>query len=657
MSSFVQKDGALVWNRRGETVRLSAWGRNSIRVNATMEPELSEELWALLPEAKSRGAIRVAESEATITNGLTTARIGLDGRIGFLRSEGSETLLEEVAVPRALAHRPAREHSSLGGHLYRARARFAANPGERLYGLGQHQHGLFDLKGATVALEQENTEVSVPLLVSSRRYAFFWNNPAIGRVEIGTNGTTWHANKTRQLDYLVFAGRTPAELMREYCELTGFPPMMPEYAAGFWQSKLRYENQEELLSVAREYRRRGLPLSVIVVDFFHWTRMGDWRFDPVSWPDPAGMMKELARMGVEVMVSVWPTVSTNSDNFAHMRERNLLVRSERGSDAFLDITDTDSPGVGHVHFYDATSPEARAFVWEQVKKNYHDHGVKIFWLDASEPEIRPFDPDNLRYAIGNGEEVGCIYPMLHERGFYEGMLAAGQKEILNLCRSAWAGSQRYGAAVWSGDIDSTFAALRTQVVSGLNMAMSGIPWWTTDIGGFYGGSDDDPVFRELVVRWFQYAVFCPLFRLHGFRNSWDIKKGGPNEAWSFGEEAYGIIKEQLLLRERIKPYVLDQMRLAHASGAPAMRPLFFDFPDDPPSYEVGDEFMFGPDLLVAPVVEHRARERRVYLPEGESWRNAWTGEVAKGGSWREEPAPLERIPVFIRSRSKLDLRP
>jgi alpha-D-xyloside xylohydrolase len=228
-------------------------------------------------------------------------------------------------------------------------------------------------------------------------------------------------------------------------------------------------------------------------------------------------------------------------------------------------------------------------------------------------------------------------------------------------RSAWAGSQRYGAALWSGDIPADFGALQAQIRAGLNTALSGLPWWTTDIGGFHGGDPGDPVFRELIVRWFQYGAFCPLFRLHGFREprvpfSVD-QTGGPNEVWSFGPEAYACIRGMLLLRERLRPYVMEQMQVAHAEGLPPMRPVFVDFPGDPLAWEAHDEFMFGPQLLVAPVTQYRARERRVYLPAGSRWADAWTGDEFDGGASVAAPAPLDRIPVFLRDGARLPIVP
>jgi alpha-D-xyloside xylohydrolase len=251
--------------------------------------------------------------------------------------------------------------------------------------------------------------------------------------------------------------------------------------------------------------------------------------------------------------------------------------------------------------------------------------------------------------------------LLHERGFYEGMHDAGETAILNLCRSAWAGSQRYGAAVWSGDINSTFEAFQAQVRAGLNMGLSGIPWWTTDIGGFYGGDPESPAFRELVIRWFQYSTFCPLFRLHGDRLVVSqepnmLNTGGPNEAWSFGEEAYVIIKDLLFLRERLGPYILEQMQLAHQKGIPPMRPLFFDFPGDEACASIDDQFLFGPDLLVAPVLTEGARQREVYLPGGTTWADAWSGQTFTGGQHIVAEAPLERIPLYLRASAQLPIR-
>ncbi len=652
---FRQQEDILIYEQNYETIWIQPWGQDSLRVRAAVGPAILDLPGALLPAPRIAPEIQVEEEKAVLRNGRLRAEISKQGRLCFYKGETGEILLAE---PEVVFHRPpARLYRALDGDLFHIEARFLPHPDERFYGLGQHHNRLLDQKGSVVELVQRNTDVCIPFTLSSRGYGFLWHNPALGRVELGANGTRWVAEGSRQIDYWLTAGDSYASLLASYADATGHPPAFPEWAAGFWQCKLRYASQEELLSVAREYRRRGLPLSVIVVDFFHWTMMGEWQFDPTCWPDPAGMVRELDEMGVRVMVSVWPTVNPNSKNYEEMRRRGLLVRAERGNPAHMTLHDTWPGKPTYITYYDPFNPEARAYLWEKLRQGYYRHGIKIWWLDACEPEIYPVDHENLRYHAGNGREVAGLYPLLHQQGVYEGMRAAGETEILTLCRSGWAGSQRYGAAIWSGDIPSTFESLQAQVRSGLNMGMSGIPWWTTDTGGFYGGNIHDPHFRELLVRWFQYSTFCPILRLHGVREPAGEMNGAPNEVWSFGEEVYAILRELLFLRERLKPYILEQMHTASATGLPPMRPLFFDFPGDPACNGVDDQFLFGPDLLVAPVLHLGERARSVYLPAGTEWTDAWSGARVPGGQWIQAAAPLDRIPVYIRGDRRLPIRP
>jgi alpha-D-xyloside xylohydrolase len=655
---FVRAEGnALVWERNRERLRVLPWGRDGVRVQVTREAAFLNLPGALLeePPPGGPGEVKLGEKASSLRNGQLLARLEEDGRLSFLRAATGEPLLEEPRPTQGLL--APRHFACRSGGLWQISCHFRAYDDERLYGLGQHQHGFLNQKGCVIDLSHKNTEVAIPFLLSNRGYGFLWNHAGTGRVELGRNGTCWRADGARQMDYCVLAGATPAEVLERYVECTGKPTAFPEWAAGFWQCKLRYATQDELLGVAREYKRRGLPLSVIVIDFFHWTKMGEWMFDPREWPDPAAMVRELKELGVELMVSVWPTTTIHSANFREMRERGLLCATERGVPVHSTMWDKDPPGPAHMYFYDAMNPEARRYIWEKVRENYYRFGIRVFWLDACEPEFKPYDQDHIRHYFGTGTEVGGLYPLMHQQAFYEGLKAEGEKEVLTLCRSAWAGSQRYGAAVWSGDIDSSFEALRQQIPAGLNMGLSGIPWWTTDIGGFHGGNIEDPAFRELLVRWFQYAVFCPICRLHGHRLPNMGTSGAPNEVWSFGEEIYGVLREQLFLRERLRPYVMEQMRAAQQRGTPPMRPLFHGFPRDPRAWEVEDEFLFGPDVLVAPVTELGARKRQVYLPAGADWRDAWTDAKVPGGTDIEADAPLARIPVYLRGKRTLPFRP
>ncbi len=399
----------------------------------------------------------------------------------------------------------ARELKAIPGTTdYELTMRFEANDNEKIFGMGQYQEAHLDKKGSVLELAHRNSQASVPFYVSSLGYGFLWNNPAIGNAIFGNNKTEWTAKSTKKADYFITVSDKPEEILRAYTEATGRAPMMPEYGMGFWQCKLRYRTQEELLNVVREHKKRGLPMDVIVSDFFHWTKQGEFKFDPVDWPDPEAMVKELKDLGVELMVSVWPTIDSSSENFGEMAQRGLLVRSDRGCNIHMNW-------MGETIFFDATNPDAQEFVWDRCKENYFDKGIKIFWLDEAEPEYGPYDFDVYRYFAGPALQTSNLYPKMYAKGFYDGMKKEGMDKILNLVRCAWAGSQKYGALVWSGDVHSSFRALREQLQAGLSMGLAGIPWWTTDIGGFLGGDINDEGFRELLVRWFEWvhsALLC-----------------------------------------------------------------------------------------------------------------------------------------------------
>lgn len=679
---MVRQEGNRLVIEEGLTrVYIECWGESSLRVRMTAEPKMDENDWALCEKVEEvTPVITFTEVDvtdpwykgeewkkyhqtgtvATLTNGKITAEVSPEGWIRFLNQRG-EVLTEEYWRNRNRINRycvplrvDARELKPVMGSCdYELTARFEAYDDEKIFGMGQYQEKHLDKKGATLELAQRNSQASVPFYVSSRGYGFLWNNPAIGTATFGTNKTEWYAKRTKKLDYFITAGDTPAEIELHYSAAAGRTPMMPEFGLGYWQCKLRYRTQEEILAVAREHKRRGLPMDAIVVDFFHWTMQGDFKFEKRDWPDPDAMVKELKDMGIETVVSVWPTVDECSENFWEMNGKGYLVHSDRGNGLHMTW-------MGNTVFYDATHPGARKFVWEKCKENYYKKGIRIFWLDEAEPEYGPYDFDNTRYYIGPALQCSNIYPAMYAKGFYDGLKESGEKEIMSLVRCAWAGSQKYGVLTWSGDIYSSFRAMREQLQAGLNMGMAGIPWWTSDIGGFVGGNIEDADFRELLVRWFAWGAFCPVFRMHGERSPWyereqefidnvrQLTSGQDNEVWSFGEDNYEILKKYLFVRENMRPYIRECMRAASETGAPVMRPLFFDFPEDKKCWETEDVYMFGPDVLVAPVMELGARERTLYLPKGAEWKDAISGKLYEGGQTITVDAPLSVIPVFVR---------
>lgn len=652
---FEEQNGSLVFRYNGETLMVTPWGNDSLRVRGTFLGEIKEGSIALLEAHQGNAAqISTGEYEASILNGAIRAELKVNPwgnalQITFYNRKG-DVLLQEIPAGGAL-QKKARHFKSLPGGSYYLKASFVSNPEEKIYGMGQYQQEIMDLKGCNLELAHRNSQVSIPFYLSSLGYGFLWHNTAVGEVHFGSNTTEWIAEDTLQLDYWITAGDTPAQIVGTYMEVTGKPPMMPEYGLGFWQCKLRYYNEEQVLQIAREYKKRGIPLDVLVIDYYHWPRCGDWRFDEEYFPHPEAMIREVQDMGIQVMVSFWPQVDWRSENYEEMRQQGLLVKSNSGIDVQMIFH-------GNNVFMDATNPRTREYVWEKCRKNYADLGIQTFWLDEAEPEFGTYDFADYRFHIGPATQVGNIYPREYARLFYEGQKAQGQEDIVNLIRCAWVGSQRYGALVWSGDIHSSYSDFRKQICAGLHMGLCGIPWWTTDIGGFHGGNIHDDGFKELLVRWFQFGTFCPVMRLHGCRqpaediyNKAGEKRewtGAENEVWSYGEECYEIMVKFIAIRELMRSYTRDLMREAHETGAPVMRTLFYEFPKDRICWGIKDEYMFGPDILAAPICHENAESRSVYLPEGAFFIHAGTGARYEGGRWYEVSAALDTIPVFLR---------
>lgn len=659
---FSERDGRLVYFYDNETLTVEGWGKDSLRIRGTRNSSFEAADWALTEEVTHSAKITIdaAEGTAEIVNGKIRAVFDPTGFMQVFNQDG-RLILKEYDRNRSNIRSSncsaleieAREYRPIIGGDYTIKARFASiAEDEKIFGMGQYQMPYLNLKGTELELAHRNSQASVPFMLSSLGYGMLWNNPAVGNVVFGKNVTTWCAASSRQLDYWITAGDTPSVIEENYAAVAGTVPMMPDYGMGFWQCKLRYRTQEELLEVARGYKKRGLPISVIVVDFFHWPLQGEWKFDKDFWPDPDAMIRELKEMGIELMVSVWPTVDYRSENFEEMKQKGYLIRTERGFRVAMEY-------MGNTVHFDATNPGAREYVWQKIRKNYYEKGIKVFWLDEAEPEYAVYDFDNYRYYLGPNVQIGNIYPVMYAKTFFDGMKKEGQENIINLIRCAWAGSQKYGALVWSGDIHSSYESLRNQFAAGLNMGLAGIPWWTTDIGGFHGGWIEDPAFHELLIRWFQYGLFSPVMRLHGDREPHLPQlgttggaaciSGSPNEVWSYGEDVERILSSYILMRNRMKSYITRIMRQAHEKGTPVMRPLFYDFPQDDKAWDEWlEEYMYGPDVLVAPVMHEKCTKRSVYLPKGASWKHYWSGRIYEGGLTIEIEAPLSEIPFFLR---------
>lgn len=676
---FLKKNNALIAKHNGETLRIEAWGENSLRVRAVMDPEIYDEDWALSEPIKIfRADVEITEEKhwvgngswdtvpiASITNGHLKAVVNFAGVITFYRDD--KMILREYfrnydgtlsKESRCLKFISREWKGVIGGSEYQLTVRFESNDGEKIFGMGQYQQKYMDLKGCTLELAQRNSQVSVPFLVSSLGYGMLWNNPAVGDVTFGKNETVWTARSTKQMDYWITAGDTPKQILQQYSAVTGRAPQFPEDEMGLWQCKLRYRTQQEVLDVARRSVREHIKIDLIVIDFFHWTVQGDWQFDPKYWPDPKAMVDELHSYGIKVVVSVWPSVDRRSIHFQDMLEKGLLIRTERGALQTYDYQ-------GDCVEIDAFNPRTREYVWNVCKQNYYDLGIDAFWLDNSEPDYGVYDFDHYRYCKGPALSCSNLYPQMYSRTFDDNMKKLSRKPFANLLRSGWAGSQKYSNVLWSGDVPSTFESLYDQVQAGLNMGLAGIPWWNTDIGGFMSDDVNDPNFRQLLLRWYEFAVYTPVFRLHGDRGPYNIPKlddrdfgggylhtGQPNEMWSYGEDIFRIMKKYYDIRTGMHQYLSSLFKEASENGSPLMRAMFYEFPDDPQCWNLQDQYMFGNKYLVAPILQLNQFSRSVYLPKDTKWKERRTGKVYDGGQYVDIEAPIDYLPVLERQSAR-----
>jgi alpha-D-xyloside xylohydrolase len=517
---------------------------------------------------------------------------------------------------------------------------------EALYGLGQHQAGVWNYRGESVDISQDNSNIAVPFLVSSNGYGIFWNNDSRSRFNNRFANYLYISSDVADvIDYYFFYGPELDKVIAGYRELTGEAPLFGKWAYGFWQCKNRYKSQDEILGVARKYRALHIPVDNIVQDWFWWNRKGEFVFNK-NYPDPKGMIDELHRENFHLMISIWPFFEPGSANY-DFAEKNGW---------FIDKFKFAQPPyhADGMALYDATNAEARRFYWDQVDKGLFSIGVDAWWMDTNEPETEGLE-ENIQLghhlAIGSGDRYVNVYPLLDTAAVYDGQRSTSdRKRVFILSRSAFAGSQRNAVTAWSGDLVSDWFTYRRQIPAGLNFALSGIPYWTTDIGGFVFGSPTDPAFRELFVRWFQFGTFNPILRVHGTRNP------DENELWSYGPDAQKILVSFDHLRYRLLPYTYSLAWKTTNESYTPMRPLVMDFRSDVRAQNTGDQFMYGPAFLVSPVTEPAATSRRVYLPKAK-WYDFWSGASLEGAREITAEAPLEKLPLYIRAGSIVPLGP
>ncbi|RRA48237.1 TIM-barrel domain-containing protein [Acidipila sp. EB88] len=578
---------------------------------------------------------------------------------------------------------PAATHANHANHTTdegdRVAATFDAPAGEHYYGLGQQQGGFLDLRDHQIRCWHDyvapgGQSVCVPFMVSSRGYGFVWDNPSKTTINLGFNQlNTWSSEIGDRVSFFVIAGDAAAgtnsatntmdSVYQGYRQLTGTTHLLPKGTYGYIQSKAIYPTQEQALAVAKGYRDRNLPLDVLVVDFLNMTRQGELDLDPARWPDPAGMNDQLHSMGVDTLLSVWPHFAPGTRYYDMLRSKGWLIHKPDGTPDFGGFKDAIGPNI------DTTNPDAAKWWWEQIRDRYikPDH-FDYLWLDETEPDI---DPSGDVFSVGSGDRFYNVYPLFHTASVYEGFRRdfGDSRRVMILARAAYLGAQRNGTIFWSSDIVSTWDMLKRSIPTGLNFTATGMPYWDTDIAGFFSptvpadyhashrplidGSDvrgtigNYEDYPELFVRWFEWGAFQPIMRAHGERDH--------NEVWSYGRQAEPILSKYLKLRYQLLPYTYSLAYASYQTGAPYTRALFMDFPDDPNVADIPDEYMFGPAFLVAPVTEQGATSRKVYLPAGTDWYNYWTNERTPGGQTITVNAPIDTLPLFVKAGSIVPL--
>jgi alpha-D-xyloside xylohydrolase len=515
---------------------------------------------------------------------------------------------------------------------------------EGFFGLGQHQAGVWNYRGESVDISQDNSNISIPMLLSTHGYGLFWDNPSRSRFNNRFMQALYISSEVAdQIDYYFIYGPQFDKIVAAYRELTGAAPMFGKWAYGFWQCKNRYQSQQELLEAAHKYRESHIPVDNIVQDWFWWKIKGDFEFNS-HYPDPKGMIDDFHRNHFHLMISVWPYFDPGSKVYQEMDKLGY----------FIDRTKVAAFHPAGMAVYDAFSPAARKFYWSLMDNVLFKIGADAWWLDTTEPETEGRETNILvtsKVAIGNGARYANLFPLMTTEAVYDGQrTVSDQKRVFILSRSGYAGIQRHATATWSGDINSDWETFKRQIPAGLNLMLSGIPYWTTDIGGFTDGNPEDPAYRELFVRWFEYGTFCPMFRVHGTRSN------DQNELWSYGADAQEILTRYDTLRYRLMPYIYSLAWQVTHAGYTLMRPLVMDYREDVTARNIGDQFMFGPALLVIPVTDPGVDRRRVYLPNA-NWVNFWTGESQSGGKFLLAAAPLETLPLFVRPGSIVPMGP
>lgn len=649
------------------TIAIEFYNNNIVRATKSPlgEDYKPEDFAVIMKPERVNFSVKKGANELEITGKKVRIKINSKtGQLQFLNNNGQILLSENNTY-----FSPCKDNLQ---HAFVIKQDFTLTPEETIYGLGQHQSGVINKRGRTIRLEQQNMQIAIPYFYSTKGYGLFWNNASATTFKDDTNkasyGTSFESTIGRGVDYYFLQSGSMSNSLKAWRTLTGQTPMFPKWAYGYWQSREHYRTQEQLLGVVEKYRELKIPLDVIVQDWQYWgSDNKDWnamKFGSLRrYPNPKEMVDSVHDLHAHIAISVWPDFGINTAIYKEMESKGFLY------DSMISF-----PTTSDIKIYDAFNPGARDIYWQYMNRGLFSLGIDCWWMDATEPEQKfPQNNNDIKTYRGLFGKVRNAYPLETVGGVYHHQRAeTSRKRVVILTRSAFAGQQRDGSINWSGDVQSSWESLRVQVANGLSMSVCGIPYWNSDIGGFfsqphYPKGVSDPAFRELYVRWLEFGAFCPIMRSHGTNT--------PREIYQFGKEgswAYDAIAKFIKLRYRLLPYIYSLAWQVTSDAATFMQPLEMDFPKDPRAVNISNEYLFGHAFLVSPVTQSfytaEANEETntdfakvqiwtVYLPKGSDWYNFWTGEKITGGKEIQCKAPIDEIPLFVRAGSIIPLGP
>ena len=652
-------------------IKLKVWSDNIIEVVATPSDQFSNRKSLIITENPfTTPTWKVEENDKNIllsTISVTVRINKLTSKLEFVNKNGQLIMSE--------SEREAEKAKVVGEDCYHIKQSFQYTPGETFYGLGSFQDADVALNGKKIALLQKNRDDVVPVIISTNHYGLIWDNYSFSEFNDTHGGYYLWSEVADEINYYFIYGENTDKIVSAYRQLTGVAPMFPKWVFGYMQSKQKYNTQDEIVSIVKGFRDRKFPLDLIVQDWQYWpdNQWGQKSFNPKNYPDPTKMVNDIHNMNAKVIISIWPNMSKGTPNQIELSKINGLFKNNEHLNILM--------------------PEARQMYWKQVNDGLFSTGIDGWWADCSEgydsdwtsPYIKlsnlkssKLNTDVLKDLMRSGRYIN-IYALMHTKGLYEGQRSTpSQKRVYILTRSSFAGMQKYGASYWTGDVSANWDEYRMQIPAGLNFCITGVPYWTTDIAGYFikhepgwwfangvfEKGQNDEGFKELYTRWFQFGSMCPLFRAHG--------ADFPREPWAFGtpeSRTYKTLLKFTNLRYRLMPYIYSLAWKVTNENYTIMRALPFDFMNDSATFNINNQYMFGPSIMVNPVVEplyYHANnvkidssdyKREVYLPKATRWFNFWTGKQYEGGTNIKADASYETMPLFVRAGSIIPMGP